>query len=332
MAPCNSMLKMDLDAHPSPLHALVSCCEIQLQNLHNGVRIWQKSWRSGGHSVSDPDSDASLEAAEDDPGPGVSGRSAASGSSVKEGESTDEIWHQCTIRKGGQSGRWVDPRRWQRSCPSTSLEALQHEAWKGQAKGVLRGIGVDHRKSILESAGNQDGDALHLTAARLSLLPFASIKFPKFLDPHLLGDPLASCRHAAPPAAQLIDRVKQAARTVLLKSSGSVVLPEPNVKLSHWEPYQGDTVAVLITVPRPRGLIDHFHLAIRQQFPALGPLVSVAVEQEDVPAFPRGGDGGWRALIPTTPLDKSGTRELQVGLFGKARFLTCADGLQCLQA
>ncbi|GAQ86772.1 Peptidase M23 domain protein [Klebsormidium nitens] len=312
MAPWDVMHQAERNASSNPLHALVTCCEIQLHNLHNSMRTWQKSWQAGQHPF------ANLEYSDDAPGASwnatdrsVSGRSAEPGSRVKEGKSSDEISPCCMTRGGGSSGRSDHSLRWRREERSASLGAVEEKGRKGQARGVLKGIrghnGGDQRKGNLD---NQDGQQLQLGAARLSLLPFASINVPKILNPHLLGDPLASCRHAAPPAAQLIDRVKQVASSALLKRSA--VLPEPDVKLSHWEPFQGDTVAVLVTVPRPRGLIDHFHLAMRRQFPALGPLVSVAVEKEDVPAFPRGDDGSWRALIPTTPLDKSGTRELQV--------------------
>ncbi len=104
-------------------------------------------------------------------------------------------------------------------------------------------------------------------------------------------------------------------------------LRAPAVLLSTRRPRQGETVVVLVAVPRaPPGP----RRAARRALAALGvPPVLVSLAGRPVPVFPRpadsgaggggaAGDGGghevWRALVPTTPLTAPGPRALCVAL------------------
>merc|ERR1719375_2523298 len=104
-------------------------------------------------------------------------------------------------------------------------------------------------------------------------------------------------------------------------------LRAPAVLLSTRRPRQGETVVVLVAVPRAPPGPRH---AARRALAALGvPPVLVSLAGRPVPVFPRppapgagaggaggagGGDEVWRALVPTTPLTAPGPRALCVAL------------------
>lgn len=290
----------------SPLHRLVNHCEEQLHCLQDRIHSLQQTWLKDLHhspsAAGVKEEEVLIDSANCSSNVQFS-EGAEDGSSVQVTRQVASSKRHCSRFKVVKHVRESDPS-------ATLAGFLGSESSRG-SKGTLK---------ITGDRGPQQ-------PSRFSLLPFASIRLPDTevplpnqpLNPFWLPNSDSSCRKglqarstAQPFVAQVKKTVIQAL-SALLQRPRSAVLPEPEVKLSQWEPFQGDTVAVLVKVPRPRGLIDQVQLAIRSRFPALGPLVKVAVEKQDVPVFPRGEDGSWRALIPTTPLDKSGTRELQVG-------------------
>jgi len=86
-----------------------------------------------------------------------------------------------------------------------------------------------------------------------------------------------------------------------------------DVKISSWTPAQGDTLAVLVSVSSPGGnLLDNISFPFREKLP-LQSQVQVSCSGSRVPVFPTAVDNmTWRALIPTTPLDKPGNLDIIV--------------------
>lgn len=85
-----------------------------------------------------------------------------------------------------------------------------------------------------------------------------------------------------------------------------------NLTLSSWKPCQGETVAILVSVPPPRGPIEWVAATLRQRL-SKEPLVQVMLGGSEVCAYPTSADSGiWRALAPTTPLSEPGPRCLTV--------------------
>ncbi|EGK90424.1 hypothetical protein MicvaDRAFT_4245 [Microcoleus vaginatus FGP-2] len=75
------------------------------------------------------------------------------------------------------------------------------------------------------------------------------------------------------------------------------------VKVTPANPELGDTLSVMIQVNSSSGT------------------PTVSVQQKNYPAFPM-GTNRFRALLPTTPLDRPGTRQIQVAGDGKVQDLS----------
>jgi len=112
------------------------------------------------------------------------------------------------------------------------------------------------------------------------------------------------------------------ARGALQAVRRAVEAPPIGVELSSRWPRLGDTLAVQVAVPPPRTPVGWIHREFAKRF--LGGELRVTLDGVECRCFPKRGHGPaetkalkrevWRALVPFTPLDVPGKRELVVEL------------------
>ncbi|XP_057824612.1 uncharacterized protein LOC131036681 isoform X1 [Cryptomeria japonica] len=84
------------------------------------------------------------------------------------------------------------------------------------------------------------------------------------------------------------------------------------IAVSNWKPVQGETLAIMVSVPPAENFIDSINLSFRANF-CKHSLVEVTFEEERFSAFSTSTcPNKWRTLIPLSPLDTTGQRSLIV--------------------
>ncbi|XP_057824614.1 uncharacterized protein LOC131036681 isoform X4 [Cryptomeria japonica] len=81
------------------------------------------------------------------------------------------------------------------------------------------------------------------------------------------------------------------------------------IAVSNWKPVQGETLAIMVSVPPAENFIDSINLSFRANF-CKHSLVEVTFEEERFSAFSTSTcPNKWRTLIPLSPLDTTGTQK-----------------------